>query len=155
MSHVTLFFFSRTKWWSLLMEGLLSTGPTPSSLDLFIEQRIKDPFTILSCFWILYPMLVETNTWKWFLIKVWFSFSRKECFMFFFVFHQLGPLGRVGLVVKKSVRLCVYALSPSHAIFFEASDHMISLRHFIGPMIKWSVQGFSLVNPPTPPFFFR
>ena len=25
-------FFSRTKWWSLSVEGLLSTGPTPSSL---------------------------------------------------------------------------------------------------------------------------
>ena len=26
-----LFFFFWTKWWSLLVEGLLSTGPTPSS----------------------------------------------------------------------------------------------------------------------------
>ena len=32
MSHVTCIFFSLTKWWSLLVEGLLSTGPTPSSL---------------------------------------------------------------------------------------------------------------------------
>ena len=29
--HVSQFFFW-TKWWSLLVEGLLSTGPTPSSL---------------------------------------------------------------------------------------------------------------------------
>ena len=25
-----------TKWWSWLMEGLLSTGPTPSSLNIYI-----------------------------------------------------------------------------------------------------------------------
>ena len=37
VSHVTIFFFIlfifflRTKWWSLLVEGLLSMGPTPSS----------------------------------------------------------------------------------------------------------------------------
>ena len=38
LSHVTLFYSSflfRTKWWSLLVEGLLSTGPTPSSLKSF------------------------------------------------------------------------------------------------------------------------
>ena len=29
--HMSLFFF-QTKWWSLSVEGLLSTGPTPSSL---------------------------------------------------------------------------------------------------------------------------
>ena len=29
VSHVLIFFF--TKWWSLSVEGLLSTGPTPSS----------------------------------------------------------------------------------------------------------------------------
>ena len=35
VSHVTshiFFFFFRTKWWTLSVEGLLSTGPTPSSL---------------------------------------------------------------------------------------------------------------------------
>ena len=31
LSNVT-FFFVRTKWWSLLVEGLLSIGPTTSSL---------------------------------------------------------------------------------------------------------------------------
>ena len=49
-------------------------------------------------------------------------------------FHQLGRLGRVGLVVAMSV--CCRCLSPSHAIFFEAShwpcDHMISSRPLIG-----------------------
>ena len=43
VSHVTcqmsqlllLFIFFRTKWWSLSVEGLLSTGPTPSSLHRF------------------------------------------------------------------------------------------------------------------------
>ena len=37
-------------------------------------------------------------------------------------FHQLGPLGRVGLVVAMSVCLCVcvfVCLSPSHAIFLK------------------------------------
>ena len=29
--HMSPFFFFLTKWWSLLVEGLLSTGPTPSS----------------------------------------------------------------------------------------------------------------------------
>ena len=38
-----------------------------------------------------------------------------------FFFHQLGPLGRVGLGVAKSV--CVFVcLSPSHGIFFAWSD---------------------------------
>ena len=32
--HMSLFF--RTKWWSLSVEGLLSTGPTQSSFYLFI-----------------------------------------------------------------------------------------------------------------------
>ena len=32
-------------------------------------------------------------------------------------FHQLGPLGRVGLVVAKSVSVLSVCLSPSHAIF--------------------------------------
>ena len=37
LSHVTFFFFFFffwTKWWSLLVEGLLSTEPTPSSFFL-------------------------------------------------------------------------------------------------------------------------
>ena len=33
-------------------------------------------------------------------------------------FHQLGPLGRVGLVVVKSVSVLSVCLSHSHAIFF-------------------------------------
>ena len=33
-------------------------------------------------------------------------------------FPQLGPLGRVGLVVAKSVSVLSVCLSPSHAIFF-------------------------------------
>ena len=36
VSHVIIFFFFRTIWWSLSVEGLLSTGPTPSS---FITLR--------------------------------------------------------------------------------------------------------------------
>ena len=32
-------------------------------------------------------------------------------------FHQLGPLGRVGLVVAKSVSVLSVCLTPSHAIF--------------------------------------
>ena len=55
-------------------------------------------------------------------------------------FHQLGPLGRVGLVVTNSV-----CLSPSHAIFFYAShwssNHMTRSRPLIGqpsfPTIWW------------------
>ena len=55
-------------------------------------------------------------------------------------FHQLGPLGRVGLVVTESVCVCVCVsvclFVPSHAIFFEAShwpsDHMTRSRPLIG-----------------------
>ena len=36
MSCVTCYFFLQTKWWSLLVEGLLSTGPTQSSWWTFI-----------------------------------------------------------------------------------------------------------------------
>ena len=32
--HIFFFFFLRTKWSSLSVEGLLSTGLTPSSFDL-------------------------------------------------------------------------------------------------------------------------
>ena len=35
MSRVTCHVSKWTKWWSLSVEGLLSTGPTPSSLSLF------------------------------------------------------------------------------------------------------------------------
>ena len=35
-------------------------------------------------------------------------------------FHRIGPLGRFGLVVAMCICLYVY-MSPSHAIFFEAS----------------------------------
>ena len=53
------------------------------------------------------------------------------------IFHQLGPLGQVGLIVAKS--FC--CLSPSHAIF---------LRPLIGPVTIWSVWGLSLVKPLPP-----
>ena len=57
MSHVTFFLllFFWTKWWSLLVEGLLSTGPTPSSFVGFISiaslvlTRIS-PWHSMSCF---------------------------------------------------------------------------------------------------------
>ena len=44
--YLFIFFFSRTKWWSLSVEGLLSTGPTPSSfINWFILsfQTFKTP----------------------------------------------------------------------------------------------------------------
>ena len=49
-------------------------------------------------------------------------------------FHQLGPLGPVGLVVAKCV--CVFVcLAPSHAIFFQAfhwpCDHKIRMRDLL------------------------
>ena len=36
---------------------------------------------------------------------------------YFYNFHQLRPLGRVGLLVAKSVSVLSVCLSPSHAIF--------------------------------------
>ena len=53
-------------------------------------------------------------------------------------FHQLGPLGRVGLVVAKSVCVFVWCLCvcPIPMRFF--------LRPLIGPVITWSVWGLSL-----------
>ena len=42
VSHVTLlFFFSRTKWWSISMEGLLSTGPRLSSFKRMCKEIQK------------------------------------------------------------------------------------------------------------------
>ena len=47
--------FFWTKWWSLSMEGLLSTGPTPSSLYEhpailnFLYNVIKQSFSIVRC----------------------------------------------------------------------------------------------------------
>ena len=40
LSHVTFLSFFGTKWWSLLVESLLSTGPTPSSIKN-IERKHK------------------------------------------------------------------------------------------------------------------
>ena len=66
-------------------------------------------------------------------------------------FHQLGPLGRVGLVVAKSVS---YLFVPFPCNFFQAShwpsDHMICLRPLIGQhsllsvLISASVERFSV-----------
>ena len=43
MSHFLSFFlFFRTKWWSLSLEGLLSTGPTPSSFSRDMEVRREE-----------------------------------------------------------------------------------------------------------------
>ena len=40
--HILLFlFFFRTKWWSLSGEGLLSTGPKPSSLNHTLWKPVK------------------------------------------------------------------------------------------------------------------
>ena len=57
LSHVTcqvsrvtfiFFFFSFTKWYSSLVEGLLSTGPTPSSFRLFLIKYVLIPKIYLS-----------------------------------------------------------------------------------------------------------
>ena len=55
MSRVTCHFFSlffRTKWWSLSVEGLLSTGPTPSSsfIHSFIHLLIDSVIPFLQIF---------------------------------------------------------------------------------------------------------
>ena len=45
--YIHFLFFFRTKWWALLVEGLLSTGPTPSSYlvqgDLFYPFKGHPP----------------------------------------------------------------------------------------------------------------
>ena len=74
------------------------------------------------------------------------------------LFHQLSPLGRVGLVVAMSVCLsvCQYVCGyvPSRAVFFEASHwssgHMISSRPVIGPPSP-TPSPFP-PDPPTPDF---
>ena len=40
--------------------------------------------------------------------------------LYLFNFHRIGPLGRFGLVVEMSIGIYI-GMSPSHAIFFEAS----------------------------------
>ena len=57
-------------------------------------------------------------------------------------FHQLGPLGQVGLVATcPSVCGCVCLMSPSHVIFSEASywpsGHMIRSRPLIGSQVTF------------------
>ena len=56
-------------------------------------------------------------------------------------FHQLGPLGRVGLVVDMSVCLCVWCPLPMRFV----------LRPLIGPQVTRSDQGLWLVNLPSLP----
>ena len=71
--------------------------------------------------------------WKTVLLALWFIVIIPIHEVFYF--HQLGPLGRVGLVVEYSVCLFI-CVSPFHAIFFEAchwsSDHMTRSRSLIG-----------------------
>ena len=62
MSHVTFFsFFFLTKWWSFLVEGLLSTGPTPFSLFVKAKWNYLTPLCnkLMACF------LVTINTTQW------------------------------------------------------------------------------------------
>ena len=40
-----------TKWWSLSVEGLLSTGPTPSSLLYELIYKVHEAITLISGFW--------------------------------------------------------------------------------------------------------
>ena len=50
MSHVTFFIFFIfffKKWWSLLVKGLLSTGPTPSSLRWITRWKLYAHFILL------------------------------------------------------------------------------------------------------------
>ena len=44
--HMSQFFFLRTKWWSLALEGLLSTEPTPSS---FLITCIRETLNLWMC----------------------------------------------------------------------------------------------------------
>ena len=55
VSHVmchTSYFFFLTKWWTLLVEGLLSMGPTRSSLNRFFINFNSD-------FWVLAQKCLE------------------------------------------------------------------------------------------------
>ena len=58
-------------------------------------------------------------------------------------FHQLGPLGWVGLVVAMCVSLFICLMSPFHVTFS---------RPHIGPQITWPDPGLSLVNPLSLPY---
>ena len=66
-------------------------------------------------------------------VAIWVCFVLSHfefCNIWVFEFsnvHQLGPLGRVGLVVAMSVYICIY-MSPFHVIF---------LRPLIVPQVTW------------------
>ena len=66
------------------------------------------------------------------------------------------PSGPSGPSWSTSHKVCLFIyLSPSHAIFFEASHwpsgHLIRSWPFIGPQVTWSDPGLSLVDPPPGP----
>ena len=47
MCHMSHFSFSFAKWWSLSVEGLLLTGPTPSNSCRWLHFIKKEPFSHL------------------------------------------------------------------------------------------------------------
>ena len=55
MSGVKGFFF--TKWWSLSVKGLLSTGPTPSSFYIFTPFNYMHNFFLFKFFFFLSKVL--------------------------------------------------------------------------------------------------
>ena len=96
-----------TKWWSLLVEGLLSTGPTPSSF-IFIRLNwtllihrpgvavlfykhlwhwlIYDPFH-LNLHKIITPKLKKLGNWKFERMFVPYNMSHVMCHMSHVTYH--------------------------------------------------------------------
>ena len=126
VSHVTchnffLLLFFRTKWWSLSVEGMSSTGlprlvlmTITHDIDIMVQSPLQLYGRHASSLKAWTPAVPKTvprveenpnrqslNYWprtslptvlhQWFFIR-----SGRD-------FHQLGPLGRVGLVVPMSV----------------------------------------------------
>jgi hypothetical protein len=86
VSHVIFFpSFFRTKWWSLSVEGLLSTGPTPSSFSY-------------RCLHNCYSFMTGMSSYNSQLTPVFWCILRKEV-------QQSSPLCLIGLYLNLVITL--------------------------------------------------
>ena len=92
VSHVTIFFLFLTKWLSLSVEGLISTGPTPSSF------QFNPYFPILLFCQVVYKSfiqaVVQVNIFFFFFFLAIYLCVHDAHYIFFSTsgrFHVKGP----------------------------------------------------------------
>ena len=106
MSHILfIFFIFWTMWWSLSVEGLLSTGPTPSSFPKWFSPKQIEAISFGKRF---HDKLANTDCSKEMWIPILKGLKHLNTVLVVSIkdFHQIGPLGRFNLLSAMSVSLC-------------------------------------------------